>query len=587
VSTAVTPLAPPVTPAPASSSKTKVNETLNTRPGDLQYIEVGRIVPSKTNPRKSRSEKEDSDLLQSVRLRGVVQPVILRHHVATAADVQTWEGASHSIGLKASFGPGDKIYEIVAGERRWGASMAAGRKEIPAMVRDMPDDEALEIQIIENLQREDIKPIEEGIGFRQLLAQGRGEASKLMNALSEKPKSYSIEDIAAKVGKSVRYVYARMKLADLIPEIQSSMQEGKITPGHGDLLCRLTPEGQRKALKAPYALFDYQGNARSVRELDSWIKQSIHLSLDAAPWKKSDASLVPKAGACDTCDKNTNVNFHLAPDVKKATCTDPPCYAQKQQAHLVQIETAIKKSGDKVLRVSCDYNAAPSKNNDFVRYGTWKEVKPKACKSATPAVVINGDRAGQQLVVCADQKCTTHHGQTSSTRRTVKKKISPAELKKEQERKRDEDLRGEIQMETLKHIAIKGKPDRWLLNQAALYLIQNVEPEDQGFELGVFLPKYLGWPAPKRGTGYEYKELRTITLKHVPQLKEDKLTGFLSMLLCFSYPQTVQLKDVAAHYKVDMAKVAKEVRAAALKREQERAAKKSIKPTPKAKAKAA
>lgn len=527
---------------------------------DLQHVSVALIVPSRTNPRRTRNPEKDAELLESVRSSEVWQPVVLRPRKATAEDVMAWEASLKSIklGSDAIFGPGDPIHQIVAGERRWEASLKAGKLTIPAVVRNMSDAQAQEVQIIENLQREDIDPLDEGAGFIAL--------RKL------DPKKYTLEHMAGSAGKSERYVYQAMQRDNLIPELKLHFRSGNISASHVDLLCRLTPAGQMKTLKE--GLFDWNKETRSVRELAQWIKQHIYLLLDAAPWKKDDANLVPKAGACTSCQKNTAVNPNLDEEAKRATCTDPVCYGEKRQAHLVQIEKALKQSGDKVLRLGGDYNVVPTRNNDFVRYGTWQEVKAKSCKSATPAVIVNGYSAGQRIVACADQKCKVHRPSTSSPARprrvgpggsSTRGSSSSAVLKQ----KRDEEIQKQGDLAVLSAIAQKGKIDHWFLTAVA-FQVQDFGGCDYEC-LEQFAQKHLSFPAPKR-EHYSSAELQRIIQSRGSKLKDSELAALIVASLADDYSSRdslMQLDRVAAHYKVDVGKLRKDVRERIAKSEAE------------------
>jgi ParB/RepB/Spo0J family partition protein len=521
------------------------------RASDLQHISVSLIVPSRNNPRKTRNPAKDTELLESIRTGEVWQPIVLRPRKATAEDVKAWEAALKSIkvGSSAIFGPGDPIHEIVAGHRRWEASIQAGKLTIPAVIRNLSDEQALEVTIIENLQREDIDPLDEGAGFAAL--------RKL------DPKKYTIEYMAERTKKGPRgprYVYQAMQRDNLIPELKVHFRSGNISASHVDLLCRLTASGQMNALKE--GLFDWNKETRSVRELDQWIKQRIHLQLDAAPWKKDDPNLVPKAGACSNCQKNTTVNPHLDPDAKRATCTDPSCYQEKKQAHLIQIEKTIAASGEKVLRLGGDYNLAPTKNNDFVRYGTWGEVKANSCKSATAAVVVNGARAGQRVVACADSKCKVHRQFNHSPARSrmggsAGRVASSAAALKE---KQNEEIKKQGDVAVLSAIAQKAKIDRWFLTAIAL----QIQDFGCGYELlEPFAQKHLSLPAPKR-EHYSSAELQQIIRSRGSKLKDAELAALIVASLADDYSSTasmLQLDRVASHYKVDVAKIRKGVRA--------------------------
>src|SRR5690606_14398087 len=127
----------------------------------------------------------------------------------------------------------EPFYEIIAGERRYRASKLAGRTTIPAIVREISDLEVLELQIIENLQREDLHPLEEAESYEALLEQHKADPD------------YSVDLIAAKLGKSRAYIYARLKLCALRPAARKAFYAGTLTASTALLLARIpAPELQ-------------------------------------------------------------------------------------------------------------------------------------------------------------------------------------------------------------------------------------------------------------------------------------------------------------------------------------------------------
>jgi ParB family chromosome partitioning protein len=178
---------------------------------------VGVIAPSATNPRKVLDKTALEELTASVRKQGILQSLTLR----------PWP--KHR---PRPDGPAPE-FEIVIGERRWRAALDAGLANVPALVRDMTDAEAAEAQVVENLQRADLHPLEEAEGYRQLLA--------------SKSPAYDVARIAERVGRSVAYIYDRLHLLDLVKETRALFREGRIMAGHAVLLARLKPEDQPTA----------------------------------------------------------------------------------------------------------------------------------------------------------------------------------------------------------------------------------------------------------------------------------------------------------------------------------------------------
>lgn len=168
-------------------------------------LPIASIVRNPDQPRKSFDETQLSELSDSIKQNGVLQPILVRKK-------------------------GDK-YEIVAGERRYQASKLAGLKEIPAIVRDIDDAEVFQLALIENLQRSDLTPIEEARGYRQLLD----------------TKGLTQEGLAKILSKSRSAIANTLRLMDLPQEVQDMMEEGQITAGHARAILAVpTEEGRIK-----------------------------------------------------------------------------------------------------------------------------------------------------------------------------------------------------------------------------------------------------------------------------------------------------------------------------------------------------
>jgi ParB family chromosome partitioning protein len=174
--------------------------TANDRAGpsrSQRRVPVEFIKPNPNNPRRHFSEAELDELAQSIRERGIIQPIVVRQR------------------------PGAKdAYEIIAGERRWRAAQRAGLHEVPIVVLEVSDAEALELAIIENVQRTDLNAIEEANGYQVLAAQYQ----------------HSQDEIAQIVGKSRSHVSNTMRLLKLPDTVQAYIHSGKISAGHARAL---------------------------------------------------------------------------------------------------------------------------------------------------------------------------------------------------------------------------------------------------------------------------------------------------------------------------------------------------------------
>ena len=181
----------------------------------VRNVPVDRIEPNPENPRLSFEEGALDDLAASIREHGVLQPILVRPR-----------------------GPGQ--YQLVAGERRWRATRQAGLDTIPALVEDLDDDTALEIAIIENLQREDLSPLEEASMYDRMI----------------KEHGYSVRKLAQKLGKDKGYLENRLRLADAPPEIRELVSLRKDTLSHAYELLKVEDPRRRKRLAAAVARGD-------------------------------------------------------------------------------------------------------------------------------------------------------------------------------------------------------------------------------------------------------------------------------------------------------------------------------------------
>jgi ParB/RepB/Spo0J family partition protein len=296
-------------------------------------LQVSFIVPSLTNPRKAFDKVGLQELAASIKTHGVLQPVMVRPWPATRKAPKDFPDA-------AAAG-----FELVVGERRWRAAQLAGLEAIPATVCELTDAEVVEVQVVENLQREDLHPLEEAEGYERLLKLGADASTRPGGALD-------VATLAAQVGKSKAYVYARLKLCALVPAARKVFLDGWLNAATALLVARIpVPELQVKAAKEIVAGSDYRdGSPMSVQVAKQHVQEHYMLRLGEAPWPVADALLVPAAGACTTCPKRTGNQRDLFGDVESAdVCTDPPCFAGKKKAWEGKLRAEAEASGREVI----------------------------------------------------------------------------------------------------------------------------------------------------------------------------------------------------------------------------------------------
>ena len=211
--------------------------------GDKVMVSLSLVEPNRKQPRKSFNEDKLEELADSIKQQGVLIPLMVRHN--------------------------GNMFEIIAGERRWRASKKAGLKEIPVIIRDdLTEEQIFEIQLIEKIQREDLKPIEEALGYERLI----------------KEFHMKQDEVAEKVSKSRVAITNSMRLLKLSPEVQQMVIDEKLTTGHARAL--ISVEDSDKQLALAERIFDEK---LSVREAEKTVKQLDKPVKEKAEKKKNDS----------------------------------------------------------------------------------------------------------------------------------------------------------------------------------------------------------------------------------------------------------------------------------------------------------
>ena len=292
-------------------------------------LALKHLRESPTNPRKTFEGLDE--LAASIREKGVLQPIGVRHRK----------------------GAGELSFEIVFGHRRFRAAALAGLTAIPCLVLELDDRQTIEVQVIENVQRSDVHPLEEADGYVALL----------------KTHGYTIEKLAAKIGRPPAYVRLRVMLASLCDEAREKLTKGKITLGVAQLLARMpSHDSQRGAVKRVTGW--YVDACPSVRQVSDFLQREYMLQLEGAPFDRKSKTLLPIAGACTECPKRTGSQPELFADVKtKDSCTDPKCFAQKRDAAAKQKLEDAKASGKKILSASETKKLFPQQHSTYLTHG--------------------------------------------------------------------------------------------------------------------------------------------------------------------------------------------------------------------------
>lgn len=301
---------------------------------EFREIPIAQLHESPKNPRRHWSEAGLAELTASVRQHGVLTPLLVR--------------------------PNATGFEIAAGHRRLRAATPAGLATVPARIREMDDRAFLEVLTIENLQREDVHPLDEAEGYQALMTVDR---------------AYTPEAIAAKVGKSTSYVYQRLKLLSLIPQAKQAFQADTITAGHAVRLARLTPEQQRPALEECfYPIFRPRRDDADVHEpaplskLDAWIDSHVRIDLRAPDTQ------------------------HYFPELAEQVAVEQTAgtVLELSDSHHVNVDLGTKKHG-------------------AIGRGRWTPIRTARdrCDHVQKGVVVHGGPM-RLLEVCATKGCRKH-----------------------------------------------------------------------------------------------------------------------------------------------------------------------------------
>jgi len=539
-------------------------ETPKVKVARFLEVDLADLKESEKNPRKSWDADELKGLADTIRQDGVLEPLLVR-------EVPNGKGPS---------------YEIVAGARRFRAAKLAGLKKVPVSVQDLDDSAALRIMVLENLQRKNLTPLEEAEGFKTLIEETK----------------FDIKQLAVKIGKSISYVYAKLKILELSAPCRKALETRAIEQGHAVIISRLDPALQVETLK------DVQHRGMSVRDLEEYVQREVHRSLASVPWKPEDATLVPKAGSCLACPHRSMKDTH--PDLKPNTCLRPECYESKllavaqrkanEEAAKVAKELAgikkkdaLPKKGEKAVKIKKDVELLPGsslKLYDALEYGRqpekgaayrtiasdskasiWAIADKQPCPSSVLGVIMD-DRGvwdgeskrikyGTFVKACVDASCEIHHPKTESGREKKPAKQLLAERKKREAEQWRKTVRRAVLERTLSRIAKADWMDlRQDLERVAIGSFNRLWDNYKG---PVFSRR--GWE-PKKATNYGGRDYETPLREKMRKLDDGELMAFLVEISVAQYMDGPDyekrdgLMELAKEHKVDARKVEKELR---------------------------
>ena len=275
----------------------------------IENLPIGKIKPDLKQPRKTFDEKQLQQLSDSIKEFGVLQPITVRKS--------------------------GKNFTIVMGERRYRASKLAGKKTIPCIVRTYENNDVLEVQIIENLQRQDVEPTEE---------------AEAISYLSDK---YSPLEIAKRLGRTDNFIRQRLKLAGLIDGFKHFVRNGEMTISLGVGVALFTPEEQQMMLET-------MGDNFKAHQINRMINDQTY-DLEKAPFDVADKKLVSKAGSCVECPFNAANQGNLFGE-GKMVCTKSACFETKKTKSFLNLIEKSKKENILLIPEIRQYWANEEKN---------------------------------------------------------------------------------------------------------------------------------------------------------------------------------------------------------------------------------
>lgn len=330
-------------------------------------LPLGVLMPSPTNPRKRFAAAALEDLAATVAVHGVMQPLLARPNPAHTP------------------GDGRAPWEIVAGERRWRACKLLTDEarpyphagQVPVIVRQLTDQEVLALQALENIQREDLHPLD--------------EADHYWLMTTHPSQAVSVDTVAATIGKSPAYVYTRLGLRRLVTVAREAFLSGLLDTSKAVRVAAMPAQLQAEIVAH---ITTWGGEPMGTRAAERYIHDHYTLRLQSAPWPLVDAKLVPAAGACTSCTKRSDAQLGLFEGATEGDrCLDTQCWATKREAWRdLQLDEA-QSTGYRVLRGTEADTVLPPKGTGLA--DGWIDLQAPVPAGMTEAPAKVADVLGQ------------------------------------------------------------------------------------------------------------------------------------------------------------------------------------------------
>ena len=433
----------------------------------ISSIEAGKIIITGLNHRRKFDKNSLNEMAESIKKHGIINALTVR---------------------PSKQKPGQ--FELVAGERRLKAAEIAELKEIPCIVKDLSDQEFREIMLIENIQREDLNPLDEAKAYQDLLTEDS-----------------TIEKVALQTGKSVKHVKQRLSLNNLCAEAKKEYLNGALLLGHAQILALFSKKQQEAAMEKLGNRHDQGRYFNNPIELKSYINRNILLSLSDAPFDIKDAELFSKAGACSNCPKQTNADKDLFNSLSEdAQCMDRECFMKKVDIfQKIQNATLLKRFEMKMVDLPKLYRYWGNEPGYISRDNYTILEEGKSCTSATLGIIETDDRGPIVVMVCINKQCETHRDNTRPIKVSEvpeNESVVEGTIRKSKKRRKKENIK-DVHSARVDFIQVVGSIETEDPNQFELaYIVKSLmwKSNDNylstiAFEMG-FLKKEdqsLGW----------------------------------------------------------------------------------------------
>ena len=490
------------------------------------------ILASPTNPRRHFSPEAMAELVASVRSHGVIEPLIVRKN-------------------------GGAKFHLVAGERRLRAATEAGLKTIPVRVMELSDEEALEVQTIENLHREDLNPVEEAQGFAALIEAGQ----------------YTPQTLAEKLGKSRSHIFGRLKLLKAGAAVREALARGELAPSVGTLLAQVPPKLQGQALKATLQGHWGHGGPMSFRQAKDYLAREYSRPLKGEAFFRADPADLTPAGTCAACPRRSG-NLEDAEAGSPNVCTDPGCFEAKRKAwgkrRLAEAKAAgqptMSRKEYEKIRYRSSHEPADAHCWQDSKSRTWRQLARKAKVDLEVILADGGDQGLLELVPKAQaMKAAKAAGVkfSSGARRT------DAEKKSDKARKEKLAELTRISDRALGQIGAPLKLDlpraAWMAR--ALARLVGYETREKLAEL--YPARIRFQEGEGKGSGQDHDGLEKKVLDFIDGLETvEELMGLVALMLAadevvdwFDQRFSDSFSEAALAFGIDLKKLAKEVKA--------------------------